>query len=205
VVATTHRDLEHAVEEGTFRLDLFHRLRVVHLRLPALRERRGDIPRLVEHHLRRYTSRLDRAPIQVAPHVMAALQAYDWPGNVRELANLLEGAASLLPDDQTVILRTPVAVERALLRRGKHAASAHSSEVLLPEGRVPSIEEIERRVFDHALRHCEGNVARAAKALGVAKGTFYSKIRRYRLGVQKQEHLTPAPIEGQSPTRKLLS
>jgi transcriptional regulator with PAS, ATPase and Fis domain len=205
VVATTHRDLEHAVEEGTFRLDLFHRLRVVHLRLPALRERRGDIPRLVEHHLRRYTSRLHRTPIQVAPHVMAALQAYDWPGNVRELANLLEGAASLLPDDQTVILRTPVAVERALLRRGEHAASAHSSEALLPEGRVPSIEEIERRVFDHALRHCEGNVARAAKALGVAKGTFYSKIRRYRLGVRKQGHLTPAPIEGQSPTRKLLS
>jgi len=205
VMASTHHDLERAVEQGRFRLDLFHRLRVVHLRLPALRERRGDIPRLVEHHLRRYTSRLHRPPIQVAPHVMAALQAYDWPGNVRELANLLEGAASLLPDDQTVILRTPVAVERALLRRGESPASTHSSEALLPEGRVPSIEEIERRAFAHALRHCEGNVAKAAKALGVAKGTFYSKIRRYRLGVQQQAPHTPAPIESQSPTRKLLS
>ncbi len=206
VVATTHRDLESAVAEGTFRLDLFHRLRVVHLRLPPLRERRGDIPRLVEHHLRRYASRLHRPSLQVAPHVMAALQAYDWPGNVRELANLLEGAASLLPDEQSVILRTPAAVERALLRQGQHPAPAPSSEALLPEDRVPSIEEIERRAFAHALRHCKGNVAKAAKALGVAKGTFYSKIRRYRLTVQTQEHPpTPPPIEGQRPARKLLS
>jgi transcriptional regulator with PAS, ATPase and Fis domain/tetratricopeptide (TPR) repeat protein len=205
VVSTTHRDLERAVKEGTFRLDLFHRLRVVHLRLPALRERRGDIPLLVEHHLRRYTSRLHRRPLRVAPHVMAALQAYDWPGNVRELANLLEGAASLLPDDQEVIVRTPAAVERALLRRGESPAVAYSSEALLPEDRVPSIEEVERRAFAHALRHCEGNVARAAKALGVAKGTFYSKIRRYRLTVPKQGHPTPAPIEGQGSARKLLS
>ncbi len=207
VVATTHRDLERAVEEGTFRLDLFHRLRVVHLRLPPLRERRGDIPLLVEHHLRRDASRLHRRPIQVTPEVMAALEAYDWPGNVRELANLLEGSASLLPDDQDVILRTPVVVERALQRRGGAQAPAHASEPLLPEGRVLSIEEIERRAFAHALRHCGGNVAKAAKALGVAKGTFYSKIRRYGLIVQKEPRPTPtpAPIGGQGPARKLLS
>jgi DNA-binding NtrC family response regulator len=112
---------------------------------------------------------------------MAALEAYDWPGNVRELANLLEGAASLLPDDQDVIHRIPIAVERALQRRGDPRAGALSSETFLPEGRVLSIEEIERRAFAHALRQCEGNVARAAKALGVAKGTLYSKIRRYGL------------------------
>ncbi|MFL5343341.1 MAG: sigma 54-interacting transcriptional regulator [Hyalangium sp.] len=205
VVATTHRDLERAVEEGTFRLDLFHRLRVVHLRLPPLRERRGDIPRLVEHHLRRYASRLHRRPIQVAPHVMTALEAYDWPGNVRELANLLEGAASLLPEDQDVILRTPVVVERALQRHNGDLGPAHSSESLLQEGRVRSIEELERHAFAHALRHCGGNVAKAAKALGVAKGTFYSKIRRYGLVGQKEPHLTPAPIESREPFGKLLS
>ncbi|HSP81925.1 MAG TPA: sigma 54-interacting transcriptional regulator, partial [Myxococcaceae bacterium] len=82
VIATTHRDLEEAVEEGTFRLDLFHRLRVVHLRLPPLRERRADIPLLVEHHLRRHAERLRRRSLRVDSQVLAAFMVYDWPGNV---------------------------------------------------------------------------------------------------------------------------
>jgi transcriptional regulator with PAS, ATPase and Fis domain/tetratricopeptide (TPR) repeat protein len=185
VIATTHHELERAVEEGTFRLDLFHRLRVVHLRLPSLRERRRDLPLLVEHHLGRYSSRLHRRPIRVAPHVMAALEAYDWPGNVRELANLLEGAASLLPEGQDIITRIPPAIERTLQRGGSRAPRLAPGG-LVPDERVLSFEEIERRAFENALRHNEGNVARAAKALGVAKGTFYSKIRRYGLRAQGQ-------------------
>jgi transcriptional regulator with PAS, ATPase and Fis domain/tetratricopeptide (TPR) repeat protein len=184
VVATTHRDLERAVEEGTFRLDLFHRLRAVHLRLPPLRERRGDIPLLVEHHLRRHASRLKRRHIHVAPYVMAALEGYDWPGNVRELANLIEGAASLLPGDQDTLTRIPPAIERAFQRRGGLRALAPPPALLLPHDRVLPIEEVERNAFAHALRHCAGNVAQAAKALGVAKATFYSKIRRYGLVMQ---------------------
>ncbi|SEU28340.1 sigma-54 interaction domain-containing protein [Stigmatella erecta] len=185
VVATTHRDLERAIDEGNFRLDLFHRLRAVHLRLPPLRERRGDIPRLVDYHLRRYTSRLHRRPLQVAPHVMADLMAYDWPGNVRELANLLEGAASLLLDDQDVLVRTPPAIARALQQ---HTPSPAAWLPGCPSAEAPVLPfaEVERRAFEQALRHCGGNVARAAKALGVAKATFYSKIRRYGL-VQEPE------------------
>ncbi len=181
VVASTHHDLERAVEEGRFRLDLFHRLRVVHLRLPALRERRGDIPLLVEHHLRRCAAGQHRGPLRVAPHVMGALEAYDWPGNVRELANLLEGAVSLLPDDQDVITRVPPPIERALQRRGAQRSPAPLPEIILPDNQVLSIREVERQAFAHALRHFGGNVSKAAKALGVAKGTFYSKIRRYGL------------------------
>jgi transcriptional regulator with PAS, ATPase and Fis domain len=181
VVASTHHDLEHAVEEGRFRLDLFHRLRVVHLRLPPLRERRGDIPLLVEHYLRRCASCHRRGPLQVASHVMAALEAYDWPGNVRELANLLEGAVSLLPDDQDIITRMPPPIERALQRQGAQRSPAPHPEIILPDNRVVSIREVERQAFAHALRHFGGNVAKAAKALGVAKGTFYSKMRRYGL------------------------
>jgi transcriptional regulator with PAS, ATPase and Fis domain len=192
VVASTHRDLERAVEEGGFRLDLFHRLRVVHLRLPALRERRSDIPLLVEHHLRRCASCHHRGPLEVAPQVMAALEAYDWPGNVRELANLLEGAVSLLPDGQNVITRVPPPIERALQRGGAQPSSPPRPDIILPENRVVSFREVERRAFEHALRHCGGNVAKAARALGVAKGTFYSKIRRYGLMAQKQEQLAPA-------------
>ena len=171
VIATTHRDLERAVAEGSFRLDLFYRLRVIHLRLPALRERQGDIPLLVEHHLRRHAARRGRRPLRVAPRVMEAFEAYDWPGNVRELANVLEGAASLLPEDENALNRIPSTIERAL--QCPRSAS--------PRAAVVPFDEVERQAFAHALEHCAGNVARAAKALGVAKATFYSKIRRYGL------------------------
>ncbi|HYO59408.1 sigma 54-interacting transcriptional regulator [Archangium sp.] len=180
VMATTHRDLERAVMEGGFRLDLFHRLRVVHLRLPPLRERRSDIPLLVEHHLRRHATRLRRRSLRVAPAVMDALMRHAWPGNVRELANLLEGAACLLKDGEDVITRVPLAMERALPTAGAGTASRPRSLSL--EEPVLPLEEVERRAFEHALHHCGGNVAQAAKALGVAKGTFYSKMRRYGLG-----------------------
>jgi DNA-binding NtrC family response regulator len=195
VVATTHRDLEAAVEEGTFRLDLFHRLRVVHLRLPPLRERREDIPLLVEHHLGRHTARLRRAPLRLAPAVMDAFLAYHWPGNVRELANLLEGAASLLPEGQSVITRLPLPIEAALqgLRTPRLVASAPAEG---PASPVLPFEEVERRTFAHALRHFGGNVAQAARALGVAKGTFYSKIRRYGLATEER----PRTASGMRPS-----
>jgi transcriptional regulator of acetoin/glycerol metabolism len=116
---------------------------------------------------------------------MSAFQAYDWPGNVRELANVLEGAVSLLPDGQHTLTRVPPVIERALRERGTSAA-AETSRVFLPTGQVVPFDEVERGAFEHALRHCGGNVAQAAKALGVAKGTFYSKIRRYGLKVSEQ-------------------
>ena len=191
VMASTHHDLERAVEQGRFRLDLFHRLRVVHLHLPALRERRGDIPLLVKHHLWRYASRHHRPPIQVAPHVMTELQAYDWPGNVRELANLLEGAVSLLPEGEQLIARTPRLLAESLRRQQSRRGAAPDPGVVLPAGRVVSMEEVERHALVHALRHCEGNITRAAKALGVAKGTLYSKLRRYGLQARLHEPALP--------------
>jgi len=176
VIATSHRDLQEAVSAGTFRLDLFHRLRVVHLRLPPLRQRRGDVPPLVRHYLRRYADRMQRAPIEVAPEVMVQLERYEWPGNVRELANLIEGEASLLPLDQNLIRRLPASIEpgrSAAVRPG--LVQAASPAEILP------MEEVERRAYEQALLRYGGNVARAAGALGVSKGTFYNKIKRYRL------------------------
>ncbi|MBX3250940.1 MAG: sigma 54-interacting transcriptional regulator [Myxococcales bacterium] len=176
VLATTHRELERAVDEGTFRLDLYYRLRVVHLRLPSLRERRSDIPRLVEHHLGLYTSRAGRSPVRVAPAAMHALMAYHWPGNIRELTNLLEGAASLLPLDVDVIEDIPLRGPRVSAPPPSAPASAPPDAMV-----VRPLEEHEREIFAHALDVFEGNVAAAAKALGVARGTFYAKIRRFGL------------------------
>ncbi len=185
IVATTHRDLEKAVDDGLFRLDLYYRLRVVHLKLPPLRERRGDIPRLVDRHLAIYCERSGRAPVRVSSAVMRELSSYDWPGNIRELANLVEGAASLLPYDVDVIEELPAFV-RTRSTLGGAAPRAPSSAPPAPsfagdQGAVRTLEAIERDVFAHALSVFDGNVAAAAKALGVARGTFYAKIQRYGL------------------------
>ena len=182
IVATTHRDLEQAVEDGAFRLDLFYRLRVVHLKLPPLRERKGDVRLLVERYLLRHAERTGRPGIRVAPEVMRDLERYDWPGNVRELSNLVEGVVALLPPDATVWRETPNTVRRALLESARPSAIHDSAPPapLVPE-RIEPLEDVERRAVEAALRACEGNVAMAARALGVARQTLYNKIKRWSL------------------------
>jgi len=185
VIATTHRDLERAVSEGSFRLDLFHRIRVVHLRLPPLRDRQGDIPRLVEHTLRRYTERVGRPYIRVEPKVMERLLSHDWPGNVRELANLIEGEACLLSPGEATIERVPAPLLRS--SRPGEAPKAGGGVAARPgawpsdEDPVLAFEEVEKRLVAHALRRMGGNVAAAAEALGLSKATLYNKIKQYQL------------------------
>jgi transcriptional regulator with PAS, ATPase and Fis domain len=182
IVATTHKDLDLAVREGTFRLDLFYRLRGVHVRLPALRERLGDVPMLVEHYLARVAEREGRLPLKVAPPLMNELVSYDWPGNVRELATLVEAEASLASAEATELTHTPAAMTRALARRGNSSAPPRPPSVIIESDQVVPLAEVEKRVFAHALRHFAGNVAKASRALGVSRGTFYNKMKLYGLG-----------------------
>lgn len=178
ILATTHRDLEAAVDEGSFRLDLYYRLKVVHLELPPLRERRGDVPLLVEHYLQRFAVSSGKPRLRVDPAVMQRFEAYSWPGNVRELANLVEAEASLAAPEVEILSSVPT----SLLRRLERGSSAPPRE-LLPDasGPIVSLAELERRAYAHALAHCDGNIAEAAKALGVSRATFYNKLHRYGL------------------------
>ncbi len=169
IIATSHRNLLEAVSAGRFRLDLFHRLCVLHLVLPPLRERREDVPLLVEHQLRLHAERTGRR-VRIAPAMLAALQAYDWPGNVRQLLNVIEGELSVLQPGEHELTRVPPALLETKARPG--AAGVGPEEVL-------PLEELERRACERALAVFKGNVARAAQALGVAKGTLYSKMKRY--------------------------
>ncbi|HET7824292.1 MAG TPA: sigma 54-interacting transcriptional regulator [Anaeromyxobacter sp.] len=176
IVATTHRNLFDDVRDGRFRLDLFHRLCVLHLVLPPLRDRRDDVPRLVEHQLRLHAERTGRR-VGVAPHVLAALMAYDWPGNVRQLMNVIEGELSVLDPREDRIARVPPSlVEPSPTRNGKGSGDGDA------DAEVVSLDELERRACERTLAAFHGNVARAAQALGVAKGTLYSKMKRYGLG-----------------------
>jgi transcriptional regulator with GAF, ATPase, and Fis domain len=104
LVAATNRDLEQAVQAGTFRADLFYRLQVVHIHLPPLRERPEDIARLAEHFVRKYAVENQRAMQSVSPQALELLRAYPWPGNVRELENAIESAVVLAPPDTTELL-----------------------------------------------------------------------------------------------------
>jgi transcriptional regulator with PAS, ATPase and Fis domain len=168
VVASTNRELEADVVAGRFRLDLLHRLRVVHLRLPPLRERPGDVRMLVEHRLATLAAASHRASLAVTPEVLEALEKYPWPGNVRELMNVLDCEVSLLPTGKDVIDSVPESLALGAAR-------------LAAEEPV-TLEDAERAACGRALEKARGNVASAARILGVAKATMYSKMKRYGLG-----------------------
>ena len=178
LIASTNRDLEGEVAQGRFRLDLLHRLRVVHVQLPPLRDRGNDVRLLVTHRLRLLAQRTDRVVIRVTGDVMTALETYEWPGNVRELVNTLDCAVSLLPLGKDIIDVVPECIERSQHPTGAPAGVANPM----------TLEAAEREACVRALQRTGGNVARAARILGVVKATLYAKIRRYGI-----PHLSTEP------------
>ncbi len=170
VVAATNRDLEAEVEKGTFRQDLYYRLNVIQVRLPALRERKEDIPLLVDHFVRKFAAEHGRSITGVDPDAMSALTAYGFPGNVRELENLVERAVTLSVDDRVTLAALP-----ALSAAAPAAASASE---LPPEGLdlEREVEAFERRIILKALDRTGGNRTEAARLLGVSFRSL-----RYRL------------------------
>ncbi len=166
IVAATNSDLAKQVAEGRLREDLFYRLNVISLPLPALRNRPGDITLLADHFLRRFTEK-NRKPLRgFGPGVAERLEGWSWPGNVRELENALERAVVLcrgqqieLDDLPEPLLKAPARLERALL---------------IPIG--TPMEEIELRVIDETLRHTGGDKALAARLLGIGARTIYRRL-----------------------------
>ena len=184
VMATTHRDLQQLVDEGKFRTDLLHRLRVLSIELPPLRERREDIPILAQHYLLRFAEQQRKRVKEVGPGVFEELEGYEWPGNVRELANVIEAEVSLLAPDATTLDR--LATRLAGRFRGSIAPTTgqHPTVELPPlsaSAPIIPLAELEKKAFLHALDKCSQNVARAAEALGVSKVTFYAKLRSWGL------------------------
>ncbi|HEY7180089.1 MAG TPA: sigma 54-interacting transcriptional regulator, partial [Blastocatellia bacterium] len=171
VVAATNRDLEEEARGGRFREDLFWRLNVIQLRVPALRERPYDIPLLVEHFVNKVAESLGREPLDVAPETLAILTSYSWPGNVRELENAIERAATLAPGARL----TPDELPERVRNHGAAAAFiARSSE------RDLTLYEVERDYILEALRKTGGNKTRAAELLGLDRKTLYRKLDEFR-------------------------
>jgi DNA-binding NtrC family response regulator len=168
-VSATHRDLWSMVEAQRFRADLFYRLDVVRIEIPPLRERREDIPLLVQHFLRKHRGR--GAPVVgIEDDALEELVAQDWPGNVRELENVIESALALAHGDR--LRRADLA--RAGGRRGGASAAPAPGIVL-------SLDAYERCALERALAESEGDAVRAARRLGIGRSTFYRKLARHGL------------------------
>ena len=183
VIAATHRDLDQMVREGSFREDLLYRLRVGSIVIPPLRERREDIPVLVDHLLGNLVRSQGRQPLRVAPEVLEALVAKDWPGNVRQLENVLQRLA-LFADGDTIGPEL-LGDELDLL---DPAANRRSGA---PASRQRTIVEDEELRIREALELCEGNVAKAGAMLGIPHATMYRKLKRY--GIRRKDYKPKAP------------
>jgi two-component system response regulator HydG len=182
VVAATHRDLKRAVAEGRFREDLFFRLNVVPIDVPALRDRPEDIELLAEHFVARYCRELlGRAPARIDPQALDALRAYSWPGNVRELRNVIERVVLLEAEDVVLFEHLPSEIVHPAGRGAGHSVAVAPAETF-PPGVVRPLTEIEKLAIEHALAVCGGNKTRAAQALGISRQTLRTKLKDYALG-----------------------
>jgi len=179
IVAATNRDLEALVKEGRFRDDLYYRLNVIPLRLPPLRERPGDLPLLLQHFLRSFSTQHGKEPRPPPPELLAAAQAYPWPGNVRELRNLCERA----------VLVGWAAVAPMLSAAAPAAASVASLVDLdrpFLEAKQGLVERFEREYFARLLQLHKGKVGEVARAAGIAERNLYEKLKQ--LGLSRDDY-----------------
>jgi DNA-binding NtrC family response regulator len=167
VIAATKEDLRRAVEEGRFRNDLFYRLSVIPLNIPPLRDRREDIPLLIEHFLGTIcrANKLERRELE--PAVLNKLIAYDWPGNVRELVNMIE---------RLMLISTSKRIDTDLLPPEINAEAAGSS---LKETLSSQMADAEKETILQALSRAGGNRTKAANLLGISRASLYNKLRQY--------------------------
>jgi len=173
VIAATHRDLKQMVEEGTFRSDLYYRLQVFPLTIPALRDRREDIPFIVRHFVDKYSKRMNRSIETISPHTMEVLKDYSWPGNVRELQNFIERAVILSPGTS---LRAPL-------------DELTQETVQSSQTQLSTLEVMEREHVLRALKESNwvtGGPKGAAAKLGMKRTTLAYRIRKLGIPVRPQ-------------------
>jgi DNA-binding NtrC family response regulator len=189
ILTATHRDLEADVENGRFREDLYYRVNVVRIDVPALRERSSDVLSLAAHFLRSACERNGTGPLQLSAQLADRLIAYQWPGNVRELENCMERAVALARFDHLTLEDLPEKIR------------AYSADRLPMDtddvDEIVSLDEIEQRYTIRVIKLLNGNKARAAQLLGLDRRTLYRKLERYKLA--SGSPLSAAGDEASSP------
>jgi transcriptional regulator with GAF, ATPase, and Fis domain/Tfp pilus assembly protein PilF len=189
IIAATNSDLEEMVEQGKFREDLYYRLNVIRLRVPPLRERRSEIPTIINYYVNHYSAKFGRQDIQMTPQAIDLLMVADWPGNVRQLCNEVQRVIARSEDGSVI---TPEELSAEFRRVGAPSAPAGSvmsitgtgSSISVPLQNVTLAEalaEVERRMISDALRKHNGNISRAARELGLTRRGLYLKLDRLEM------------------------
>jgi hydrogenase-4 transcriptional activator len=189
IIAATNTDLEDMVAQGRFREDLYYRLNVIRLRVPPLRERRSEIPTIVNYYVNHYSAKFGRKDIQITPQAVDLLMVSDWPGNVRQLCNEIQRTVARA-EDGTVI--TPEQLSPELKRTSSPTTPSAASIASIPSSAnlsstggtlADALAEVERRMISDALRRHGGNISRAARELGLTRRGLYLKLERHDLSV----------------------
>jgi len=173
IVAATNKNLEKMVEEGQFREDLYYRLKVIPIYIPALRERKEDIPLLSEYFIKKYSEEISKGTLQMDSDAMEILMAYDFPGNIRELENLIERLVILSNNGHISISMLP----KELV---KGAFSYKKDLFVLPEEGI-NLEELDESLARQALERSKGNQTHAAKLLGISRHSLIYRMEKYKL------------------------
>jgi two-component system response regulator HydG len=179
IVASTNRDLEVAVEQGRFREDLFYRINVIHVELPPLRSRAGDVLLLAQSFLGEVGVRSDKTVSGFTTRAAERLMAYDWPGNVRELRNCIERAVTLTRTDLVDLDDLPQKV--------RDYKAAHLVVVGDDPSEIVSLEELERRYILKVVDACKGNKSKAARALGIGRKTLYRRLESFGVSLSEDD------------------
>jgi len=180
IVAATHVDLAEAVENGTFRQDLYYRINVVPIHLPPLRERLGDVPLLVEHFIRMHGPKINPRVQDISREAIRKLMRYSWPGNIRQLEHVIQRALvlsegpTLQPDDIPLEEGEQEAEQQA-------PAFSFNEQLPLDEIKDQMIEQLERAYLDRVLRLHSGNIRRTAEHAGLSERSIYEKLKKYEL------------------------
>jgi hydrogenase-4 transcriptional activator len=190
IIAATNTDLEEMVAQGRFREDLYYRLNVIRLRVPPLRERRSEIPTIVNYYVNHYAAKFGRRDIQILPQAIDLLMVADWPGNVRQLCNEVqrviaraEDGAVITPEQLSPELRhmgapvTPAGTVTSFGTAGGPSVTVPLQNVTLAD----ALAEVERRMIADALRKHNGNISRAARELGLTRRGLYLKLDRLEM------------------------
>jgi two-component system nitrogen regulation response regulator NtrX len=181
VLSATSRDLAEEIAAGRFREDLYYRLNVVPVRIPALKERREDIPDLVNHFLTRFAAERRIPPPRIAEEALAALQANDWPGNVRQLRNIIERTLILAPGDRVECIEIDLLPPEIVEGQGPSSINSASIAIMgspLREAR----ESFEREYLKIQIRRFSGNISRTASFIGMERSALHRKLKALGLG-----------------------
>ncbi|HUV36990.1 MAG TPA: sigma-54 dependent transcriptional regulator [Patescibacteria group bacterium] len=176
IISATNRDLKKAIDDGSFRSDLYYRLQVIPIQLPPLRERKEDIELLANHYISVFNAEFKKNVKKINPDVAEALQRYSWPGNVRELKNVIERAILLEAEDELLPEHIPTEISHG---DGFHEGSGEESslEALYPM----SLKEMEKLLITRTLHKTSGNKSKAARILGISRQTLREKTKLYHI------------------------